>query len=92
MAGLIINLTQDKLIGEKETSLICGPGGSIERNLRSGESKCKLLLYFLVVVQLLSLVLTLCNPMNCNTDKTWSTGEGNGKPLQYSSLREKAKI
>ena len=21
-----------------------------------------------------------------NSDKTWSTGEGNGKPLQYSSL------
>ena len=22
----------------------------------------------------------------CHTDRMWSTGEGNGKPLQYSSL------
>ena len=24
-----------------------------------------------------------------NSDKTWSTGEGNGKPLQYSCLKKK---
>ena len=45
VAGLIIKLTQDRLTGEKETSLISGPGGPIEMGPKKWQKQATFILF-----------------------------------------------
>ena len=76
------------------------PGNFLTQGSNPGLTHCRQTLYHLS--NLITWTIALCNSMKpwavwCratqegqvmveNSDKTWSTGEGNGKPLQYSCL------